>query len=69
MSELTEKSLEDALIAMKANDEPLFMRPESIIIPENLRQFLASEGYDTQEKIIELVNQLLGAAFRIDAPT
>lgn len=59
MSDLSEKALIDALKSIDANNKVL-CRPTKMFIPGPVREHLARQGYDTQEKVVAYVNKLLG---------
>lgn len=52
-------SLEKAYLAIAGKDRKLAINPTQIVLPEERVRYLHSIGYDTEEKIQELVDNLL----------
>lgn len=60
MTHLTEAALLNA-IALLTDDAKrrMTIKPKQLFIPGPTRAMLAEQGYDTQEKVLNLVNGLL----------
>jgi len=56
---LSFENLQKALSKMIESKELLSIKPTKILIPHNIIKFLADRGYDTQEKIDILINNIL----------
>jgi len=65
-TELTIESIEEAIRQLKKEDQNHCVRlePKELIIPDDVRQYLYEQGYETEEQIVELVNKLTNRMLR-----
>lgn len=59
MEILSEESLNKALKEISKANKPISIKPTKILLPPNIVTYLADLGYDTQEKINELIIALI----------